>query len=453
MIHATLHSNADFDVGFNVPTRAGHMPRWLRTLLLCVTVVCASLLLPAKSAHAQATGITSLSCPDANIFSNLFNGVCWSSMFPLRIAGVDLFSPADGIGAPYNATSHPFCECNGSVGHLPTVGFTVGFWMPDKLIETTRYPYCSPTLGGISLTSSPPNGISTSGTLPGGVSNFGRPALGGEDDSSNPDEAGLRQFNMFEFPLLEILDLLNVPCNPDGAIGLDFAASSEEIPGWDKPELANYMNPETAVFANPTAMLALPVSCALASSGLTPQTDDLMFWAMGCWGDAFPLDGFGGQSDQVQDSSLVLARAMLMFSQTPGSSLANRTVGDDVVSGSCAPVFSPPLQKSAFKISMLFPVAEAGSGLPGAGGFGTNGQPASISSSLNNPANTGPGTSPVGTSAAGQVVDFSSVTNGRCAHRIGETTFRWGDWRTRPGTGEDQVYMIWRWVDCCVGVF
>lgn len=94
----------------------------------------------------------------------------------------------------------------------------------------------------------------------------------------------MRQFNMFEFPLLEILDLLNVPCNPDGAIGLDFAASSEEIPGWDKPELANYMNPETAVFANPTAMLALPVSCALASSGLTPQTDDLMFWAMGCWG-------------------------------------------------------------------------------------------------------------------------------------------------------------------------
>ncbi|QMI50003.1 TraU family protein (plasmid) [Burkholderia sp. MBR-1] len=394
-----------------------------------------------------------LSCPDGKIFSNLFDGVCWSSIFPLRIAGIDFFHPADGIEAPYNASRSILCECKGGGRILPTVGFTIGFWMPDKLIETTRYPYCSPTLGGISLTSAPPNGIDSGGALPNGISNFGRPALGGESSDSDPSESGLRQFNMFEFPLMQILHLMNVPCNPDGAIGIDFAASSEEIPGWDKPELAGYMNPETAIFANPAAMLALPASCALASSGLSPQSDDLMFWAIGCWGSAFPMDGFGGMSDQVQNSSLVMARAMMLFSQMPTSSLANRTLGDDVVSGSCQPVFSPPLQKSAWKASMMFPVPEAGSGLPMAGGFGANGQPAQVSPTMNNPGNTGPGTAPGAASSSGQVIDFGSVTNGRCAHRLGETTMRWGDWRTRPGTGEDQVYMLWRWVDCCVGVF
>ncbi|WP_244107635.1 MULTISPECIES: TraU family protein [Burkholderia] len=431
------------------------MRRFFVMVVLAISIFAGSAFAPGNSAQAQSSsmGMSNLSCPDAHIFSNLFNGVCWSSIFPLRIAGFDLFSPADGIGAPYNASKHLFCECAGGPGKLPTVGFTIGFWMPDKLVETTRYPYCSPTLGGISLTSAPPDGLGTSGNLPNGISNFGRPALGGEDDDSSPSESGLRQFNMFEFPLMQMLQLLNVPCNPDGALGLDFAASSAEIPGWDKPELAGYMNPETAIFANPAAMLALPVSCALASSGLTPQTDDLMFWAMGCWGNAFPLDGFGGMASQVQNSSLVMARAMLLFSQMPVSSLANRTLGDDVVSGMCQPVFSPPLQKSAFKVSMLFPVAEAGSGIPFSGGFGANGQPASITPGMNQGANTGPGSSPSSPSAAGQVVDFSSVTNGRCAHRIGETPFRWGMWRTRPGTGEDQVYLIWRWVDCCVGVF
>jgi conjugal transfer pilus assembly protein TraU len=26
---------------------------------------------------------------------------------------------------------------------------------------------------------------------------------------------------------------------------------------------------------------------------------------------------------------------------------------------------------------------------------------------------------------------------------------KWGEWRTIPGAGEDALYILWRWQDCC----
>ena len=34
-------------------------------------------------------------------------------------------------------------------------------------------------------------------------------------------------------------------------------------------------------------------------------------------------------------------------------------------------------------------------------------------------------------------------------HVIGESAFRWGEWRSLPGPGEDHLYLLWRWNDCC----
>jgi conjugal transfer pilus assembly protein TraU len=34
-------------------------------------------------------------------------------------------------------------------------------------------------------------------------------------------------------------------------------------------------------------------------------------------------------------------------------------------------------------------------------------------------------------------------------HAIGETPFRWGEWRNIPAF-EDNVYWVWRWIDCCL---
>jgi hypothetical protein len=35
------------------------------------------------------------------------------------------------------------------------------------------------------------------------------------------------------------------------------------------------------------------------------------------------------------------------------------------------------------------------------------------------------------------------------AHVIGQSTFTWGESRTIPGPGEHQLYLLWRWSDCC----
>jgi conjugal transfer pilus assembly protein TraU len=35
------------------------------------------------------------------------------------------------------------------------------------------------------------------------------------------------------------------------------------------------------------------------------------------------------------------------------------------------------------------------------------------------------------------------------AHVIGESTWRWGQGRMIPGLGEDPVYLVWRYMDCC----
>ncbi|WP_335582983.1 TraU family protein [Cupriavidus malaysiensis] len=378
-------------------------------------------------------GLNKLSCPDAGILSRLFTGICWSSMFPLRIAGFSTFHPKDGIEEPYNATKRMVCTCRGGGGQLPTVGLTVGFWTPSKLIETTRYPYCSPTLGGISL----------NGSNPSGAGPLGRGALGGDGALS-----GFRHFNMYSFPLMTMLQMMNVPgCSADNTLSLDLAEMSMFYPQWDAPESGFFLNPETAFFANPVAMLALPVSCTLASSGISQEADDMMFWAMGCWGMSYPVNGYHGNSSSVTGSSLVMARALFMMARLPWTTIAYSRVGDDAIGGTCEPVYRPMLQKSAYKVSMMFPVSESTSGI---GGAPTAGAPINLTAP---PVISSPSAPSMPSNGSAREIDFSTISGGRCAHRIGETSLRWGEWRTRPGTGEDQVYMLWQWVDCCVGVF
>lgn len=397
---------------------------------IILRLVCAIAVLAGPGAQAQDTatslGISNLACPDAKIFTGIFSKVCWSSMFPMRIVGRTAISGKDGINAPPGATDRAACLCRGDLaaGRLPTAGFTVGFWAPTKIIETTRQPYCSPTLGGVKF-----NGDSDAGT---GILGAGKIGAEGNGGVTGSTDSGFRHWNLLTFPLLQMLQLMNVPmCNPDNALDLDLVQSSMFFPQWDRPEGAMFMNPEVAYFTNPVAMMALPASCLLASSGLTPQIDDAMHWAMGCWGASFPLYGDYSGGGEVLGSSLLAARSMMLLARLPFTSFANKTIGDEMVSGACSPTPQPILQKSAYKMSMLFPVAESGAGAIPTGGTRSD----------------------AGTTNENGEIDFHSITGGRCAHRIGETTMKWGEWRKRPGTGEDQVYLIWQWIDCCVGVF
>jgi len=116
------------------------------------------------------------------------------------------------------------------------------------LIELTRLPYCSPLLGGMSLT-----------------------------------DYTFYNFHYFAFPLLIILEVLNIAeCNADGFVDFDLMYLSELDPTWNDDELAFYTNPEVVLFANPLAQMAC---MADAAAGLVGKTLDSLFWCAGNWGE------------------------------------------------------------------------------------------------------------------------------------------------------------------------
>jgi len=196
-------------------------------------------------------------------------------------------------------------------------------------------------------------------------------------------------FHYFAFPLLIILELLTMAeCNTDGFVDFDLMYMSELDPTWSDDELSFYTTPEVTLFANPFAQMACLGDAAM---GLAGRTLDTMFWCAGNWGGLYPFTG-----NVIQDSSRPLvtslagARAIAALHRR---GLAWKTMGDDAL---CGGYIYPTIPKSQYRMEMFFPVAETSDN-----------------------------------------------------HVIGETPFRWGEWRNIPGY-EDYVYIIWRWKDCCV---
>jgi conjugal transfer pilus assembly protein TraU len=214
-------------------------------------------------------------------------------------------------------------------------------------------------------------------------------AGGREDDAS---DGAFFNYHWFAFPLLIILDLIwEDRCNADGFVDIDLLYLSELDPTWNNSELAFFTNPEAAAFANPVAQAACLVDGVAATAG-TPR--DELFWCAGTWGFLYPFTGKQPDGSRVRESSLTVARSLAALHRR---GLARRTMGDDAMCRSPLDLFIP---KTQYKISMFYPLPETQRG-----------------------------------------------------HAIGESPFRWGQWRSIPAIGESHVYMLWRWNDCCVTLF
>jgi len=71
-----------------------------------------------------------LLCPDADFWGKkMITNVCWSCLFPVRLAGFTLFD--DDNDLPDRATDEIFCSCSGDEG-LPVFGITAGAWLPAR---------------------------------------------------------------------------------------------------------------------------------------------------------------------------------------------------------------------------------------------------------------------------------------------------------------------------------
>jgi conjugal transfer pilus assembly protein TraU len=391
-----------------------HFKLWLATLIVCLGTA-----LPA--AAQSIPSVPTLGCSSANP-AGLFTDFCYDSMFPIRLMGsIDIPATTD-VSPPGHAASYttpPFgCFCWKCVLGVcvPIPGMLRGAWIPVQVIEATRAPGCVVMLEGLNF-----------GSAVASLSRFG-----GEATKNTAGEAsgGFRHFTMYDFPLGPIFaGMLGMAgCSGLGP-SFETVMSSMLLSFWERTDLANLLFPEAFGFATPLNALTAPVSCASATMGLgTSMVDDHMFWSMGCWGRTYPLTGSYGTQSAVTGSSLIAARAMYTmgavarFTGGQFSKYGITTVGNAVANGGCTPMPSLYLRKSEFKMAQIFPVPESGLGV----------------ASMTTPSGAAAEASPIG------------MLLSRCAHRVGESEMKWGPHRKAMVTGEDQAYLIWRWVDCCL---
>src|SRR5260363_193373 len=202
-------------------------------------------------------------------------------------------------------------------------------------------------------------------------------------------DGSFMHYHFYAFPLLAWLELFVRPnCNPDGYMDLDVLYFSELDTTWNHDELAFFTNPEAAAVANP---IAAATCTADAASSLTGKPLKQLFWCAGSWGTLYPLSGHqNGGKGVIRDSSLLTARVLAALHRR---GLSWRTMGADAL---CKGVIDPLLPKTQYQFTLLHPVPETYS-----------------------------------------------------AHVIGELALNWGIAKIIPAVGQDPIYTIWRWNDCC----
>jgi conjugal transfer pilus assembly protein TraU len=332
------------------------------------------------------------SCQDAKVLSGkLITDICWTCMFPIRIAGASF--GGDAAKVPSMASNKSICLCYDGLG-VPHPGFVVSMWEPARLVEVTKSPGCALTLGGLKL---PLTDWRSQGTA-------------GSGDLDDGDMA-FRHYHYYAFPLLAMLNLYIQPnCNRDNYQDLDLMYMSEVDPTWNNDEIAFFINPEAAAIANPIALAACTADAAAATAG---APIDSLWWCAGTWGNLYPLSGNEvNKGSMPRDTSLLATRAVAALHRR---GLAWNVMGNNNL---CGGQIDPMLPKSMYRLSMFFPAAEAGD---------------TITFTRQN--------------ADGTTRDDPVKTAG--SHVIGESTFTWGEWRVIPGVGEDAIYVLWRWHDCC----
>ena len=407
---------------------------WLRrTLNILATIFALYCTAPAYASGAQVATL----CPDAGVFNELIGGVCWSALFPLRIAGMTWFGGNSGV--PNGASSGFMCECGGSWSHLqlPTVGVQIGYWQPTMLMEAVSHPFCSPVLGGVSLQPDSTVGSQWTGSWGGNV---------GTGVSTGNKNSTFFNVHLWTFPLITMMQLANIPDCNTGYSGMNLMLMSEVFPTWNDDLLSFLASPEELLYDNPIGLLGATEECAQESLGAQPIDDE--YWTAGCWGLLYPMVGSNlGGNDPIQASNIDIARMIAMGFRL---GFLERTMGNSTL---CGPRRTYVLPKAQYRFQILFPNDETNqepnasvtapnvSSQPSGGGI----PPANYVT----PAASNQGTLPQN---GGVNIQAPPTQSGECTHWMGQTPFQWGEWDTQPATGGNYVYLVWQWTNCCLGL-
>ena len=390
----------------------------------------------AAPAFATGAQVATL-CPDAGVFNELIGGVCWSALFPLRIAGMTWFGGNSGV--PNGASSGFMCECGGSWSHLqlPTVGVQIGYWQPTMLMEAVSHPFCSPVLGGVSLQPDSTVGSQWTGSWGGNV---------GTGVSTGNKNSTFFNVHLWTFPLITMMQLANIPDCNTGYSGMNLMLMSEVFPTWNDDLLSFLASPEELLYDNPIGLLGATEECAQESLGAQPIDDE--YWTAGCWGLLYPMVGSNlGGNDPIQASNIDVARMIAMGFRL---GFLERTMGNSTL---CGPRRTYVLPKAQYRFQILFPNDETNQE-PNASVTAPNvsSQPSGNSMPPANyvtPAASNQGTLPQN---GGVNIQAPPTQSGECTHWMGQTPFQWGEWDTQPATGGNYVYLVWQWTNCCLGL-
>lgn len=283
-------------------------------------------------------------CPASNILTTgIISNVCWSCIFPLKLAGVTIFSnsqaesgtDANGFPlsskprAPSDSANRAVCICDNSA--LPTVGVPVGMWLPSELYETTLTPGCSSVLGGIQIGIADELYLGTSG-----------------DPTSDLEQQSFNHIHTYSYPIVMLMELFTRCANSYNDI--DILYMSEIDPMWNDPVVAMYGNP-MSVFGSSIVAQAACAADSVSSSFGSPI--DGLFWCGGSWTSTMaPYTGIEHAQGPVQFSS---STALKLLAMNAARGISRRYVGNDAL---CQAQYSPMLKRSHYRWQAAWPRAE-----------------------------------------------------------------------------------------------
>ena len=276
-----------------------------------------------------------------NNFPNFLTDVCWSCMFPMKLAGQSI-SISGGAGQEDwdSGVNTPVCGCADQL----KLGVPMSFWEPAIIIDSHIKAGCMSTLGGISL----PLGGNMQGTNGGG-------------STKSTTKTAFRQSTYYTSPLMYLLgQVLDDTCSDRSAFNL--AWTSEVDPSWNDDTLSAIKMPIQFAFGSMPGVLAGAVD-AIASTAGWPISS--IFWQAGSWGTMYPLQGNAPYVSDDQFGRLMSAR-MLAEAHDMGelwnifSGGAGQSYGPSAM---CAqtPMAWPVelvMNKKQYKISRLYPLPQ-----------------------------------------------------------------------------------------------
>jgi conjugal transfer pilus assembly protein TraU len=390
------------------------MKCWIKSkcssfLTSCSVIFLIALLAVPTSARADMSSVNP-SCPDASVFKNIFNQICWDCFLDsVKIFGIG--KKPDGASSKL---SSPQCTCFDALG-VPEFGWPAGFWAPQKVNEVVTTPWCSPSIGGKRLQES-----------------FVGLGFNGSSQTERP--SAFYQYHYFSYPVMAMLGMMLLPDCTSGYVDFDLLYISEIDPLWNNDLLTLLLNPEAVIFSTPAAYAWCAADCVMTTAD---DQKEAFYGCAGCDGSLYPFTGnIYPQPDPVAGTSLITQRVLASLHR---KGLATRTIGDDAM---CEPAYHPTVPKSQYKFSMMAPVAEASSSAAKSIAKPFIGDPDKPADQAANDPATNAG------KAGADVQEFND-----CCHPMGMSTARWCTpvgGRTRPGKDTAYTYLVWEYRNCCV---